>query len=104
MPVAEAMAAGLPVVSSDGGALPEVVGAGGVVVKFRKHVPGPPDLDDARDFASALAQVLGAPSRQAELSAAGISESERFRRGPVRAHLLTAYSAAMDAARRRSGQ
>lgn len=37
-PAAEAMACGLPVIASDGGALPEVVGNAGVVVPARDHM------------------------------------------------------------------
>ncbi len=95
MPVAEAMAAGLPVVTSNGGALPEVVGKGGRVVPFRQLRPVPEaDLDDARDFACALAEVLEDPARQSSMREAGLREAERFRAPAVREKLLAAYAAA----------
>lgn len=46
LPVLEAMASGVPVISSDGGALPEVVDEAGVVVKLNSH------------FVSALARAM----------------------------------------------
>ena len=101
MPVAEAMAAGLPVVSSDGGSLPEVGGTAARVVPFRQHHPGPPDLDDARDFGRALAEVLDDGAARARMSETGITESARFRAPAVREALLAAYAAAGDAFERR---
>lgn len=94
MPVAEAMAAGLPVVTSDGGALPEVVGAAGRVVPFREHHAGKPNLDDARDFGEALAQVLADVPGLNDMSRSGLQESRRFRAPNVRERLLDAYARA----------
>ena len=97
MPVAEAMAAGLPVVASNGGALPEVAGAAGKVVPFRQLSYSPtPDLDDARDFAVALAEVLDDGALRASMREAGIREAERFRAPAVRQKLLAAYAAASE--------
>ena len=62
----EAMAAGVPVVSSDAGALPEVVGDAGIVVPH----------GDPRSLASALAAAAG--PRRAELRAAGWEHARRF--------------------------
>lgn len=91
MPVAEAMAAGLPVVVSDGGALPEVAAGAGRVVPFRTHHAGTPDLDDARDFGVAIAEVLADAAGRDEMSRCGIQQAARFRPNAVRPLLLTAY-------------
>jgi MMP alpha-(1->4)-mannosyltransferase len=61
LPAGEAMACGVPVVSTDGGALPEVVGDAGVIVPV-KNV-------DA--LVTAIADLLEAPQRRAELSLRG---------------------------------
>ena len=103
MPVSEAMAAGLPVVASDGGAVPEVLGGSGRVVHLRKRGRGATNMDDVRDYADALAEVLDAPAERARMSAAGIEQSVRFRGPAVRESLLAAYSAATTLAKARSG-
>lgn len=61
LPPIEAMAAGVPVVSSSAGALAEVVGDAAVLVD-------PADVDG---IAGALERVLGDPALRAELVAAG---------------------------------
>jgi glycogen synthase len=68
---AEAMAAGVPLVASAAGSLPEVVDApaGGVLV--------PPD--DAGALAAAAAMLLGDDARRAELSRTARRSAERFR-------------------------
>lgn len=95
MPVAEAMAAGTPVVTSNGGALPEVVGSAGRVVPLRQlsyHETA--NLDDARDFAAALAHVIETPPLRAAMREAGLREAVRFRIPAVRDGLLAAYTSA----------
>jgi glycosyltransferase involved in cell wall biosynthesis len=61
LPAGEAMACGVPVVSSDGGALPEVVGDAGVIVPARNV--------DA--LAAAIDALLEDPVRREELGARG---------------------------------
>jgi glycosyltransferase involved in cell wall biosynthesis len=61
VPVVEAMAAGLPVVAFDQGAVPEVLGGAGVLVTSR----------DAFALAGAIADVLGDPARQTAMAEAG---------------------------------
>ena len=60
LPAGEAMACGLPVVSTDGGALPEVVGDAGVIVPTR----------DAEALAGAVAALLDDEERRRALGAA----------------------------------
>lgn len=101
MPVAEAMAAGLPVITSDGGALPEVAAGAGRIVPFRTHRGGAPDLDDARDFARAIAEVLADARCRDQMSRRGIEQAARFRADSVRPLLLAAYA---DAAERHAAR
>lgn len=60
LPAAEAMCCGAPVIVTDGGALPEVVGEAGVVVR----------KGDVDALAGAIAQLLADPARRSELSQA----------------------------------
>ena len=61
LPAGEAMACGVPVVSTDGGALPEVVGDAGVQVPAR----------DAGALADAVVDLLDDPERRARLGRRG---------------------------------
>jgi len=58
LPAGEAMACGVPVVSTDGGALPEVVGEAGVVVPVR----------NSGAIAEAIADLLEDPRKRQEMS------------------------------------
>ncbi|GIW42428.1 MAG: glycosyl transferase family 1 [Candidatus Binatia bacterium] len=64
LPAAEAMACEVPVVSSDAGALPEVVGRDG-----SSALLVPPG--DPRSLKEAISALLDAPERRAEMGAAG---------------------------------
>ncbi len=69
LPAAEAMASGTPVVSSDGGALAEVVGDAGLLVP----------AGDSLALAGAIAKLLDSPRLAKTLSALGIERiRERF--------------------------
>ncbi|HOT46379.1 MAG TPA: glycosyltransferase family 4 protein [Spirochaetota bacterium] len=67
LPAAEAMACGVPVVSSDGGALPEVVGDAGVVVPAR----------DESALADAVNALIADPRRMHVLGEAGIERVKK---------------------------
>ncbi len=67
LPAGEAMACGVPVVSTTGGALPEVVGDAGLLV--------PPE--DHRALAAAITALLDAPERAADLGQAGYARVQK---------------------------
>jgi glycosyltransferase involved in cell wall biosynthesis len=62
MPAGEAMACGVPVVSTSGGALPEVVGDAGIIVP-----PG-----DAKALENAILHLLNHPEKRKQLGQAGL--------------------------------
>jgi glycosyltransferase involved in cell wall biosynthesis len=62
MPAGEAMACGVPVISTTGGALPEVVGGAGILVP-----PG-----DSEALENAILSLLDHPERRASLGQAGL--------------------------------
>lgn len=68
LPAVEAMACGVPVVATSGGALPEVVGDAGVIVPPRS----------AGALARALRDLSGDPVARKRLSAAGIARASRL--------------------------
>ncbi len=84
----EAMACGVPVVASDSGALPEVVGAAGVLVR-----PG-----DVRAWARALNELAEDPSRRQVLAAAGRARVRRYTWDAVADGMLALYAQATGAA------
>ncbi|KZX58182.1 glycosyl transferase [Halioglobus sp. HI00S01] len=81
LPAGEAMACGVPVVSTDGGALPEVVGDAGVIVPA-KNV-------DA--MVTAIDELLQDPARRAQLGEAGKARIEEKFCWQVCAREMTAY-------------
>jgi glycosyltransferase involved in cell wall biosynthesis len=81
LPAGEAMACGVPVVSTDGGALPEVVGDAGVIVPA-KNV-------DA--LADAIAALLRDPARREALGARGKQRIEENFCWQVCARQMTEY-------------
>jgi glycosyltransferase involved in cell wall biosynthesis len=68
LPAGEAMACGVPVLSTTGGALPEVVGNAGVLV--------PPSAPDA--LARAIADLMDDPQRARELGQAGLQRVRKL--------------------------
>jgi len=67
-PVAQAMAAGVPVITSGVSALPEIAGGAAVLI----------DPLSAGEIRDAIANLLTSPSRRAELSALGRVNARRF--------------------------
>lgn len=91
VPVIEAMACGLPVVASDGGALKEVAGDAGLVVGLGSGGPA-----DARAFAEGLGRVLCDPIVARRLTACGLARAETYRPGAVLPRLMAVYRAAIE--------
>jgi glycosyltransferase involved in cell wall biosynthesis len=90
LPALEAMALGVPVVVSNRGALPEVVGDAGLQIA----------PDDTRALAAAMAAVIDNPARAADMSARGLERAARFTWDATAASLRAAYEALPAPARR----
>ena len=86
----EAMALGVPVVVSNRGALPEVVGDAGLQIA----------PDDTRALAAAIAAVIDNPARAADMSARGLERAASFTWDAAAASLRAAYEALPAPARR----
>ena len=84
MTALEAMTVGLPVVASNRGALPEVVGEAGILV----------DPEDVRSLSAALEQVLSKPERRREMAERGLVQAERFTWAASAQSLYEGYRAA----------
>jgi len=92
LPVAEALAAGTPVIVGDRGALPEVAGDAGVIVP----------ADDADSLSRALLEVLSDHARSRELREKARARGRMFRWDRAAGQMLDLYSEVVS--RKRSGK
>lgn len=84
MPALEAMTMGVPVVASNRGAIPEVVGDTGLLV----------DAEDATALAAAIERVLDDASLRRRMGESGVARAAQFTWASSAANLLEAYRAA----------
>jgi glycosyltransferase involved in cell wall biosynthesis len=91
MTAVEAMAMGVPVVASNRGSLPEVIGDAGILV----------DASDASAFAAAMQRVLGDAALRHDLTSRGIERARRFSWATAAATARAAFETALDRRRRR---
>jgi glycosyltransferase involved in cell wall biosynthesis len=89
MPALEAMSLGIPVVVSDRGALPALVGDAGLLV----------DPEDVESIAAALDRVLGDNSTAQTMSRRGLARSSGFQWTNTAAALRDAFQQAIAARR-----
>ncbi|MFN8507671.1 MAG: glycosyltransferase family 1 protein [Dehalococcoidia bacterium] len=89
MPVMEAMACGLPVVTSDGGALPGTAGDAAVVVPLQ------PRQGAASRWAREIANVLGDADERCLMRERGLSRAALFRPEAIARQLLAVYRGAI---------
>ncbi len=68
LPPLEAMACGVPVVTTTGGSLPEVIGSAGYLIP----------ADDTRSFGAALITLVVEPAVHDDLRARGLAQAEKF--------------------------
>jgi glycosyltransferase involved in cell wall biosynthesis len=92
MPVLEAMTVGVPVIASNRGAIPEVVGDAAILV----------DPGDAAGFAAAMRRILEERSLAPRLIADGLRRSLRFTWKASATRLREAYASAAERRRTRA--
>jgi glycosyltransferase involved in cell wall biosynthesis len=92
IPALEAMSAGVPVVVSNRGALPEVVGDAGLLV----------DPDDAESLAAALERMLGDANLRATCAQRGLDRARQFTWTQTARDVRRAYEDALLARRHRA--
>ncbi len=84
LPVLEAMACGVPVVTSNAASLPEIVGDAGLTVT----------PEDTVGLSETIAQLLDTPDLRAELRRRSLARAQQFSWKRAAQKLLTAYSEA----------
>jgi glycosyltransferase involved in cell wall biosynthesis len=89
LPVLEAMTLGVPVIASNRGSLPEVLGGAGLLV----------EPDDHAGLASAMRIVLEDPAQRSRMTAAGLARARAYSWDSAARSLYEVYAAAV--ARRR---
>jgi glycosyltransferase involved in cell wall biosynthesis len=89
LPVAEALACGVPVIASRSSSLPEVAGDAALLV----------DPDDPLELAAALRRVLGDRALAADLASRGPAQAARFRWEHAAAELEAVFLEALELAR-----
>jgi glycosyltransferase involved in cell wall biosynthesis len=92
IPALEAMSAGVPVIVSNRGALPEIVGDAGLFI----------DPDDVESLASALERLIGDPDLRAACARRGLDRSKLFTWTQTARDVRRAYDDARLARRHRS--
>jgi alpha-1,3-rhamnosyl/mannosyltransferase len=90
MPVLEAMTLGVPVVASNRGSLPEVLGDAGELV----------DPDDTEALAAAMARLLEDDAQAAACAVRGVSRARMFTWSATAKRVFEAYGQAADEAAR----
>jgi glycosyltransferase involved in cell wall biosynthesis len=93
LPPQEAMACGTPVIVSNGGALPEVVGDAGVIVPFHGSALADRirDCDFERDLARNIVELVSDRARCQMLARQGMARARQFSWSQVAAKTLTVY-------------
>ncbi len=86
LPVAEAMACGVPAITSTASSLPEVAGSAALTL--------PPD--DIEALARAMITILDDPDRQTAMRTAGFAQSRRFRWQQTAADTAAVYQRALN--------
>ena len=86
-PPLEAMACGVPVVTTTGGSLPEVMGSAGYLIP----------ADDTRTFGAALLTIVVEPSVHDDLRARGLAQAQQFSWEKAARETAAAYADALKA-------
>jgi glycosyltransferase involved in cell wall biosynthesis len=86
LPVLEAMTVGVPVVASNRGALPEVIGDAGPLI----------DPGDADAFAAAIERMIDDPVFAAAASGRGLARARHFSWASTARRVVDAYARAIE--------